>query len=259
MPRNNRPGTFFGDWNPEWKGSTQTERKLAQNQYDIEEQLEELNKNLKKQNNNKKYTNWDNIPYLKPDEQTDKQLKSLNIDIETFKNKILNFNLQVCKEIPNLKELLKEKKELEKQNKINISKQDDAAQGTLGVMFLIYIPILIICSFTLFKDGVDFITSCLQTLGILLGFSLIYIYIARLFIDKIICKEIDIQNIENTTINEFYEFRRTHYNPTMEYYIRLYLNPNIKNYFTDKIIISEEDILGYGSIEDYIEYLNTNF
>ena len=126
MPRNNRPDTYLGGFNPEWWGSTQTERKLAQNQYDIQVQLEELNNKLSNsQNNNYEDIKWER-EYKEEQERKKLQerknivLNYLNLNEETFDNfinKLNGYEPTLKKEQEKLNNLRKE--QLEQQTKIH--------------------------------------------------------------------------------------------------------------------------------------------
>lgn len=264
MPRNSRPGTFFGDWDPQWQGSTQTERKLAQNQYDIEEQLENLNEKLDKAHfsnkESKEYKNTSNINYNVKDD-----CKYICLDYNLTMKFLNLFNKKVLQEIPKdvqvetPEEYINSLKENNKKHNNLIAKATNAKQLSFGLLIFTLLIIMMICSFTLFNDNMSFFTSCIITLGIILVVSMIWLFLTNLYIGFKYIRfnknnNINKQEKENIslTFEKFKEFRLSHYNTSVERIIRQLTIPKIQNYYG--MYISPNDITGYGTIEDYEEY-----
>lgn len=264
MPRNSRPGTFFGDWDPQWQGSTQTERKLAQNQYDIEEQLENLNEKLDKAHfsnkESKEYKNTSNINYNVKDD-----CKYICLDYNLTMKFLNLFNKKVLQEIPKdvqvetPDEYINSLKENNKKHNNLMAKATNAKQLSLGLLIFTLLIIIMICSFTLFNDNMSFFTSCVITLGIILVVSMIWLFLTNLYIGFKYIRfnknnNINKQEKENIslTFEKFKEFRLSHYNTSVERIIRQLTIPKIQNYYG--MYINSNDITGYGTIEDYEEY-----
>lgn len=259
MPRNSRPGTFFGDWDLEWKGSTRTERKLAQNQYDLEEQLEKLNNKL------------DN---LKSDDSSDRETTYIDLALITNTNrdelsKYMNkYNQQVISETPNIVKVIKDEKDANR-------KLDSNKGSRLYVKNVSYMCMPLAFIFGIFgcvAASLSFITSILALLcGVVVWIILTDGYIRLMYgtqehdeeeLDKIIDSK-----VMSPTYKKFREFRIRHYNQNMEALINEYLTNNIRSYYgnLDKYdgissdYISDDEIIAYGTPEDYMNYLRENF
>lgn len=264
MPKNSRPGTFFGDWDPQWQGSTQTERKLAQNQYDIEEQLENLNEKLDKihfsNEDSKEYKDTSNINYNVKD---DCRYICLDYDLTM---KFMNlFNKKVLQEIPKdthietPDEYMNNLKESNRRHNNLMTKATNAKQLSLGLLIFTLLIITMICSFTLFNDRMSFFTSCVITLSIIIVVSMIWLFLTNLYIGFRYIQLSKNNNIKqeeekviSSTFEKLQEFRLSHYNTSIERIIKQLTVPKIQNYYG--MYISPNDITGYGTIEDYEEY-----
>ena len=274
MPRNSRPGTVFGDLDPEWKGSTQTERKLAQNQYDIAEQLEILNdklSNLSKPEPEITESHYVDYAFI------------ANVDRDTFVRYINSYNEKVSKELLakdniNVNRVSNYIDELEskvkfKESDISVAESSINTNKFLGTAFIAIIDVFVFVAglgVAITMDG--FLSTMGVTLLIMFGVLLAIQGLGALCNQKYITeikttkKEIEtlknkkkqyLKNINGSkTYVEFYNFRLNHYNEYMEHLIDEYLPPLIKSCLasnTNQILKSK--VVNYGNPIDYMTYL----
>lgn len=274
MPRNSRPGTVFGDLDPEWKGSTQTERKLAQNQYDIEEQLEILNdklSNLSKPEPEITESHYVDYAFI------------ANVDRDTFVRYINSYNEKVSKEllakdnmdvnrVSNYIDELESKVRF-KESDISVAESSINTNKFLGTAFIAIIDVFVFVAglgVAITMDG--FLSTMGVTLLIMFGVLLAIQGVGALcnqkYITKIKTTKKEIETLKNKkkqylkningskTYVEFYNFRLNHYNEYMEHLIDEYLPPLIKSCLasnTNQILKSK--VVNYGNPIDYMTYL----
>lgn len=274
MPKNNRPGTFFGDWDPQWNGSTQTERKLAQNQYDIEEQLEILNdklSNLSKsepENSEPQYVDYAFIA---------------NVDRDTFVRYINSYNEKVSKELlaknnMNVNEVSNYVEELDskvsfKESDISVAESSIDTNKSMGTAFATFIDVCVFIvglSMSIIGDGFLSVmgVTLLIMFGVLLAIQGLVALCNQKYVTKIETTKKEIKTLKNKkkqclkningskTYVEFYNFRLNHYNKYMEHLIDEYLPPLIKSCLasnTNQILKSK--VVNYGNPIDYMTYL----
>ena len=273
MPRNNRPNTYLGGFNPEWWGSTQTERKLAQNQYDIQVQLEELNNKLSNsQNNNYEDIKWEREYKEEQERKKLQQIKNiiinyLNLNEDTFDqfiDKLDGYDSILKKEQEKLNSLRKE--QLEQQAKA-YNKYNPSILLLLCMIFttaggFILLPF---CAFGVIKSFSNFYFQKYIPIWIII--TVIYMFYDKVYLkikkkncqtllDDIKKQETDIQfqqeklnyKIQQASLNnynKFKDFRRTHYNEEIE----LQLKKLNYNFGIINPIIKE------GTIQDYTNYI----
>lgn len=262
MPRNSRPGTFFGDWDLEWKGSTQTERKLAQNQYDIEEQLEKLNKNL-----NDIKTNNSSTKHIETyDISVEDICKAHNINYDLAIKFFNLFNKKVLQEIPKDVHIETPEEYMDNLKENNIRHNNLMAKATnvkqLSVAILIFVLLFGIAFNynTIFTESSSFLMGCLKVGVIIVVVSIIWMTLTNLYTGfkyiRLIGKNNNVQEekkeIISLTFEKLKEFRLSHYNTSIERIIKQLTVPKIQNYYG--MYISPNDITGYGTIKDYEEY-----
>lgn len=274
MPRNSRPGTVFGDLDPEWRGSTQTERKLAQNQYDIAEQLEILNdklSNLSKPEPEITESHYVDYAFI------------ANVDRDTFVRYINSYNEKVSKEllakdnmdvnrVSNYVDELESKVRF-KESDISVAESSINTNKFLGTAFIAIIDVFVFVAglgVAITMDG--FLSTMGVTLLIMFGVLLAIQGLGALcnqkYITKIKTTKKEIETLKNKkkqylkningskTYVEFYNFRLNHYNEYMEHLIDEYLPPLIKSCLasnTNQILKSK--VVNYGNPIDYMTYL----
>ena len=271
MPKNNRPGTFFGDWDPQWNGSTQTERKLAQNQYDIIEQLETLNDKLSKPEPEVSESKYIDYAFI------------ADVDRDTFVRYINSYNEKVSKELlakdnMDVNRVSNYVNELDskvssKELDISIAESGIDTNKTMGTAFTAFINVCVFVAglgVAITMDG--FISTIGITLlimfGVLLAIQGLVALCNRKYVTKIETTKKEIEALKNKkkqclkningskTYVEFYNFRLNHYNKYMEHLIDEYLPPLIKSCLasnTDQILKSK--VVNYGNPIDYMTYL----
>lgn len=274
MPKNNRPGTFFGDWDPQWNGSTQTERKLAQNQYDITEQLEILNdklSNLSKPEPEITESHYVDYAFI------------ANVDRDTFVRYINSYNEKVSKEllakdnmdvnrVSNYVDELESKVRF-KESDISVAESSIDVNKTIGIAFTAIIDVFVFVAglgVAITMDG--FLSTIGVTLlimfGVLLAIQGLVALCNQRYVTKIETTKKEIETLKNKkkqclkningskTYVEFYNFRLNHYNEYMEHLIDEYLPPLIKSCLasnTNQILKSK--VVNYGNPIDYMTYL----
>lgn len=274
MPRNSRPGTVFGDLDPEWKGSTQTERKLAQNQYDIAEQLEILNdklSNLSKPEPEITESHYVDYAFI------------ANVDRDTFVRYINSYNEKVSKEllakdnmdvnrVSNYVDELESKVRF-KESDISVAESSINTNKFLGTAFIAIIDVFVFVAglgVAITMDG--FLSTMGVTLlimfGVLLAIQGLVALCNQKYVTKIKTTKKEIETLKNKkkqclkningskTYVEFYNFRLNHYNEYMEHLIDEYLPPLIKSCLasnTNQILKSK--VVNYGNPIDYMTYL----
>ena len=261
MPKNSRPGTFFGDWDLEWKGSTQTERKLAQNQYDIEEQLEELNKNLKNIKSKDASTEREIIFDISVEDICKAHNISYNLTMKFFNL----FNKKVLQEIPKdiqietPDEYMNSLKENNERHNILMAKATNVKQLSIAILIFILFFGIAFNYNTIFTESSSFLIGCLKAAAIIIVVSIIWMTLTNLYTGFKYIRPINKNNnveekeeIVSPTFEKFKEFRLLHYNSSMEMIIKQLIVPKIQNYYG--MYISQNDITSYGTIEDYEEY-----
>lgn len=274
MSRNSRPGTVFGDLDPEWRGSTQTERKLAQNQYDIAEQLEILNGKLS------------NLSKPEP-EITESQYVDYafiaDVDRDTFVRYINSYNEKVAKElltkdnmdvnrVSNYIDEL-ESKVSSKELDISVAESSIDVNKTIGTAFTAIIDVFVFViglGVAITMDGFLSIMgiTLLVMFGVLLAIQGLVALCNQKYVTKIETAKKEIETLKNKkkqylkningskTYTEFYNFRLNHYNKYMEHLIDEYLPPLIKSCLasnTNQILKSK--VVNYGNPIDYMTYL----
>lgn len=274
MPRNSRPGTFFGDWDPQWNGSTQTERKLAQNQYDIEEQLEILNdklSNLSKPEPEITESHYVDYAFI------------ANVDRDTFVRYINSYNEKVSKEllakdnmdvnrVSNYIDELENKVRF-KESDISVAESSIDVNKTIGTAFTAIIDVFVFViglGVAITMDGFLSIIgiTLLVMFGVLLAIQGLVALCNQKYVTKIETTKKEIETLKNKkkqclkningskTYVEFYNFRLNHYNEYMEHLIDEYLPPLIKSCLasnTNQILKSK--VVNYGNPIDYMTYL----
>ena len=274
MPRNSRPGTVFGDLDPEWRGSTQTERKLAQNQYDIAEQLEILNdklSNLSKPEPEITESHYVDYAFI------------ANVDRDTFVRYINSYNEKVSKEllakdnmdvnrVSNYVDELESKVRF-KESDISVAESSIDVNKTIGIAFTAIIDVFVFVAglgVAITMDG--FLSTMGVTLlimfGVLLAIQGLVALCNQKYVTKIETTKKEIETLKNKkkqclkningskTYVEFYNFRLNHYNEYMEHLIDEYLPPLIKSCLasnTNQILKSK--VVNYGNPIDYMTYL----
>lgn len=274
MPRNSRPGTVFGDLDPEWRGSTQTERKLAQNQYDITEQLEILNdklSNLSKPEPEITESHYVDYAFI------------ANVDRDTFVRYINSYNEKVSKEllakdnmdvnrVSNYVDELESKVRF-KESDISVAESSIDVNKTIGIAFTAIIDVFVFVAglgVAITMDG--FLSTMGITLlimfGVLLAIQGLVALCNQKYVTKIETTKKEIETLKNKkkqclkningskTYVEFYNFRLNHYNEYMEHLIDEYLPPLIKSCLasnTNQILKSK--VVNYGNSIDYMTYL----
>lgn len=274
MPRNSRPGTVFGDLDPEWRGSTQTERKLAQNQYDITEQLEILNdklSNLSKPEPEITESHYVDYAFI------------ANVDRDTFVRYINSYNEKVSKEllakdnmdvnrVSNYVDELESKVRF-KESDISVAESSIDVNKTIGIAFTAIIDVFVFVAglgVAITMDG--FLSTMGITLlimfGVLLAIQGLVALCNQKYVTKIETTKKEIETLKNKkkqclkningskTYVEFYNFRLNHYNEYMEHLIDEYLPPLIKSCLasnTNQILKSK--VVNYGNPIDYMTYL----
>ena len=274
MPRNSRPGTVFGDLDPEWRGSTQTERKLAQNQYDIAEQLEILNdklSNLSKPEPEITESHYVDYAFI------------ANVDRDTFVRYIDSYNEKVSKEllakdnmdvnrVSNYVDELESKVKF-KESDISVAESGINTNKFLGTAFIAIIDVFVFVAglgVAITMDG--FLSTMGVTLlimfGVLLAIQGLVALCNQRYVTKIETTKKEIETLKNKkkqclkningskTYVEFYNFRLNHYNEYMEHLIDEYLPPLIKSCLasnTNQILKSK--VVNYGNPIDYMTYL----
>lgn len=274
MPRNSRPGTVFGDLDPEWRGSTQTERKLAQNQYDITEQLEILNdklSNLSKPEPEITESHYVDYAFI------------ANVDRDTFVRYINSYNEKVSKEllakdnmdvnrVSNYVDELESKVRF-KESDISVAESSIDVNKTIGIAFTAIIDVFVFVAglgVAITMDG--FLSTMGVTLlimfGVLLAIQGLVALCNQKYVTKIETTKKEIETLKNKkkqclkningskTYVEFYNFRLNHYNEYMEHLIDEYLPPLIKSCLasnTNQILKSK--VVNYGNPIDYMTYL----
>ena len=274
MPRNSRPGTVFGDLDPEWRGSTQTERKLAQNQYDIAEQLEILNdklSNLSKPEPEITESHYVDYAFI------------ANVDRDTFVRYIDSYNEKVSKEllakdnmdvnrVSNYVDELESKVKF-KESDISVAESGINTNKFLGTAFIAIIDVFVFVAglgVAITMDG--FLSTMGVTLlimfGVLLAIQGLVALCNQKYVTKIETTKKEIETLKNKkkqclkningskTYVEFYNFRLNHYNEYMEHLIDEYLPPLIKSCLasnTNQILKSK--VVNYGNPIDYMTYL----
>ena len=274
MPRNSRPGTVFGDLDPEWRGSTQTERKLAQNQYDIAEQLEILNdklSNLSKPEPEITESHYVDYAFI------------ANVDRDTFVRYINSYNEKVSKEllakdnmdvnrVSNYVDELESKVRF-KESDISVAESSIDVNKTIGIAFTAIIDVFVFVAglgVAITMDG--FLSTMGVTLlimfGVLLAIQGLVALCNQKYVTKIETTKKEIETLKNKkkqclkningskTYVEFYNFRLNHYNEYMEHLINEYLPPLIKSCLasnTNQILKSK--VVNYGNPIDYMTYL----
>lgn len=274
MPRNSRPGTVFGDLDPEWRGSTQTERKLAQNQYDIEEQLEILNdklSNLSKPEPEITESHYVDYAFI------------ANVDRDTFVRYINSYNEKVSKELlakdnMDVNRVSNYINELEskvrfKESDISVAESSIDTNKFLGTAFTAIINVFVLVAglgVAITMDGFLSImgTTLLIMFGVLLAIQGLAALCNQKYVTKIKTTRKEIETLKNKkkqclkningskTYVEFYNFRLNHYNEYMEHLIDEYLPPLIKSCLasnTNQILKSK--VVNYGNPIDYMTYL----
>ena len=271
MPKNNRPGTFFGDWDPQWNGSTQTERKLAQNQYDIIEQLETLNDKLNKPEPEVSESKYVDYAFI-ADVDRDTFVKYINSYNEKVSKELLaKDNMDVNRVSNYVNEL--DSKVSSKELDISIAESGIDTNKTMGTAFTAFINVCVFVAglgVAITMDG--FISTIGITLlimfGVLLAIQGLVALCNQKYVTKIETTKKEIETLKNKkkqclkningskTYVEFYNFRLNHYNKYMEHLIDEYLPPLIKSCLasnTDQILKSK--VVNYGNPIDYITYL----
>ena len=253
MPKNNRPGTFFGDWDPEWKGSTQTERKLAQNQYDLQVQLEQLNNKLNNTSSKRDITYIDYALLTK-------------IDRNEFAKYTSIYNQKVINETPNIIDISQQQRKLEENIQYNESNRDSIKTVSYCLLPISYIFQGLLCAFLYFGRGLDTIISIILTVVTIIGITWLWVFLTNIYInvkygtqkqdEQKLSKLID-KKIMSPTYKKFREFRLKHYNRNTEMLLKEYTVNSIKEYYEGWI--DEDEVYGYGTPEDYMNYLKENF
>ena len=170
MPKNNRPGTFFGDWDPEWKGSTQTERKLAQNQYDLQVQLEQLNNKLNNTSSKRDITYIDYALLTK-------------IDRNEFAKYTSIYNQKVINETPNIIDISQQQRKLEENIQYNESNRDSIKTVSYCLLPISYIFQGLLCAFLYFGRGLDTIISIILTVVTIIGITCLWVFLTNSYIN----------------------------------------------------------------------------
>lgn len=274
MPRNSRPGTVFGDLDPEWRGSTQTERKLAQNQYDIAEQLEILNdklSNLSKPEPEITESHYVDYAFI------------ANVDRDTFVRYINSYNEKVSEEllakdnmdvnrVSNYVDELESKVRF-KESDISVAESSIDVNKTIGIAFTAIIDVFVFVAglgVAITMDG--FLSTMGVTLlimfGVLLAIQGLVALCNQKYVTKIETTKKEIETLKNKkkqclkningskTYVEFYNFRLNHYNEYMEHLIDEYLPPLIKSCLTSNTNqILKSKVVNYGNPIDYMTYL----
>lgn len=267
MPKNTRPGTFFGDWDPQWAGSTRTERKLAQNQYDILEQLEQLNQRV----DNKSTTNASSIPtnmdwVVRSLEDLKKDCENIGLDYEITKKYFDKYNSTILKELDENVGNKKYKDYVDKQNSYdNVSNKvgshiESIARGTLGIMMIVCVII-----FAYMSKVVDWsnIFSALLQIGAVCGLALLgWVFLIGLYANarqEIFKKQYDTKSQQyiSPTYTKLYNFKLSHFDNRINTLIYNFTVPKIRQYYSNPYNI-EEFITGYGTAEDYNNFFKNN-
>lgn len=253
MPRNSRPGTWFGDiTDPDWEGSTRTQRLLAQNQYDIEEQLEKLNNNLEANKVNRDYDE-DDYPHVKPDavleweeRSREEVYKRTGVDRKVLEMYTNQFNKRVMSEVGKLGKANKRRKEAEEHNEwAQQHKADDSlGLGCLGILLAIGIGIFV-------GPYNDFSF----TATVIVGFLVVYHILKKMYLNKRYAyMDPDIQT--SPTCETLIKFLQNNYNKDMCYLLSEGIKQPIKDYYLDLFaaLDMEDEVDGYGEPEDYVEF-----
>ena len=269
MPRNNRPDTYLGGLDIEWLGSTLTERKLAQNQYDIEEQLEILNRKL------------DGTKDNSYDKQYELEEQKKQID---YRKNILASYLNITRDILDdfltildngSKEIKKEQNKIDeiKEQKLNLAV--DKSKKSSVMFYLLMLALIInagglillpFCAFGAMPEFTNFFYNKYVPIWII--YDIVYFIVNKFYfkkLDKYYEKEYDKYDDEELNIrqeklnytkkklsmeqyNNFKEFRKKHYNREIEeQFSKL-------NYKFGKIEYSFYD-KDDGTIQDYTNYI----
>ena len=257
MPKNQRPGMLSIGW----QGKSISEIEDAQNTYDLLETQEKLLEETKRLQEQQKEAAREAISYNKPDYAI-----LTGVDRTEFNELVNNVNESVINETPNIVQIAKQEKEF----KFLLSSNENGRSisrilvGTLLPFILIFVGVL--CAFLYFGRGLDTGISVLLTIATIIGTIVLCFYLASVYNKyRYGTKEQDEKNLENLinskvmspTYKKFRQYRLKHYNNYMEQLLREYLAPSIKDYYDDGIGLDE--VHGYGTPKDYMNYLRENF
>lgn len=276
MPKNSRPGFFTAGW----EGKSYAEIQKAQNEWDLLKAQEDLAKEIKKQNTQTKTNEYK----LEPREYTYTDYALLaGVDRKEVMNYMNKYNQQVNSEIPDADKINKQEEELKYAAMDKDSKRSITKSISMSFMILVCVFIIVAGIIVLTTVNIDLLPALGGTLGALIVTILIWNTITNMYITgKYGTLEQDEQKVESTSIKKvdsptyrkFREFRRSHYNQYMEALVNEYTVSRIKYYFNPKkpgVIdidigghgghdnIPTNEIIAFGTPEDYMNYLKENF
>lgn len=276
MPKNSRPGFFTAGW----EGKSYAEIQKAQNEWDLLKAQEDLAKEMKKQNTQTKTNEYKSEP--KEYTYTDYALLA-GVDRKEVMNYMNKYNQQVNSEIPDADKINKQEEELKYATIDKDSKRSITKSISMSFMILVCVFIIVAGIIVLTTVNIDLLPALGGTLGALIVTILIWNTITNMYItSKYGTLEQDKQKVESTstkkvdspTYRKFREFRRSHYNQYMEALVNEYTVSRIKYYFNPRKPgeididlgghgghdnISSEEIIAFGTAEDYMNYLKENF
>lgn len=276
MPKNNRPGFFATGW----EGKSYADIQKAQNEWDLLKAQEDLVKEMKKQNSQKTEPQYK----LEPKEYTYIDYAELaHISRNELIGYMNKYNRQVNSEIPNADKFIEKEDKLNYKMNMDKSNREITKSVSITWLLIINVFIFIIAIAVLLSNSFDLLPVAGITIGIMLILSFIWIKITNVYInikydtkeqDKQKVKNVSTEKIDSPTYRRFRQFRQNHYNEYMEHLIDEYTVSRIKYYFnpkkSDEInidfgghggsdFINSNEIMAYGTPEDYMNYLRENF
>ena len=276
MPKNSRPGFFTAGW----EGKSYAEIQKAQNEWDLLKAQEDLAKEMKKQNTQTKTNEYK--PEPREYTYTDYALLA-GVDRKKVMNYMNKYNQQVNSEIPDADKINKQEEELKYAVIDKDSKRSITKSISMSFMILVCVFIIVAGIIVLTTVNIDLLPALGGTLGALIVTILIWNTITNMYItnkyetleqDKQKAESASIKKVDSPTYRKFREFRKSHYNQYMEALVNEYTVSRIKYYFNSKkpgVIdidigghgghdnISTNEIIAFGTPEDYMNYLKENF
>lgn len=270
MPKNSRPGFFTAGW----EGKSYAEIQKAQNEWDLLKAQEDLVKEMKNQNN---YNSTSTTLSEEDIESMQDNIVFVNADdypgVEKYMNK---YNQQVASETPNLLKIVQEEKIIKEKIKQHQMSRPQAKANSLCGLIFVWVMIAVAGIAVLTTVNIDLLPALGGTVGVIFVISLIWAFLTNLYVtskygteeqdEKELDKVVD-KKVMSPTYKKFREFRMKHYNKKMETLIDMFTTDNIRNYYNSSINInkgitdriSRDEIIAYGTEEDYMDYLRENF